>query len=388
MNILFYGTNASDPTLGGIARISNNLLCYFNSMKVHSIAIGRGTNKPNEAYQFFFPSPDLYDETNRKYLENLILKHQIDVIINQSAICMQAVDFLFEIKQKYGFVKIVSCIHNPLLNQIINYPYLIEHKLKSKHLYLIFIILSLPWLKYVYKTLGILIRKRQYSLDLINKRDVIMLLSPGHMKELIDIVGIKNANKVKYIPNCISLDNINTTSKENIVLWIGTVDTSIKRIDNMLIIWKEFSKKNCLWKLYVLGDGPDLQWAINYTHKQKIKNVFFKGRVNPIEYYKKAKVSCITSSYESFSMVIVESFKYGVVPIVNNSFPSASYLIEDGFNGFLPDEFDSKAFVKVLKYITSSDTIYEQMRINCIESATKFSTQKIGKKWLDLIKTL
>lgn len=153
----------------------------------------------------------------------------------------------------------------------------------------------------------------------------------------------------------------------------------------MLEVWHLFSETNTDWYLYILGDGPDLNWAKNYVAHNNIRNIFFEGRVDPVEYYKKAKISCITSSYESFSMVIVESFKYGVVPIVNNSFPSASYLVDNENNGLLVKKFSKKSFLLALRELTSSQSKIEKMRLRGLKSALMYSTDVVGEKWLQLL---
>ena len=304
---------------------------------------------------------------------------------------MSMADVLFTsgLKEDFPNLKIILCIHNPVLNQIVNYPYLKEFFLRKHHLSFLFNLLSCPKLEPIYKRAGIMIRRKQYSSILTQNGDKIVMLSPGHMQELIDVIGEDNADKVIFIPNCIDLSgNYNNISKENMILWVGAVGTSIKRIDYMLEIWKLFSKKDSSWNLYILGEGSGLGWAKDYAQKNNLKNIFFTGRCNPEEYYKRAKISCVTSSYESFSMVVLESLKYGVVPIVNNSFPSASYLVKDGVNGFLPKKFDKSEFLNALQKVTSSDDLWKAMSKNSIKSARKFSTDNVGREWLKLFDEL
>ena len=86
--------------------------------------------------------------------------------------------------------------------------------------------------------------------------------------------------------------------------------------------------------------------------------------------------------------MVLESLKYGVVPIVNNSFPSASYLVKDGVNGFLPKKFDKSEFLNALQKVTSSDDLWKAMSKNSIKSARKFSTDNVGREWLKLFDEL
>lgn len=390
MNILFYGTDATTPNAGGIARITSNLLGYFNRKGFKAFAIARrnDSNKTSEKYQYYFPDISAYSDDNKRFLEKIIEINSINIIINQCGMSMSEVDFLYEQKAKFPTIKIISCIHNPILNQIVNYPYLKENCLRKHSLNWFFKMISFSIFETVYKQCGIFIRKKQYAGKLMLKSDKVVMLSPGHLKELTNVIGDKYIDKISYIPNCIVLNNVTVSSKENVILWIGAVDTSVKRIDFMLEVWQHFSVINSDWKLMILGDGPDLKWAKDFVVKHNINNIFFVGRVDPTEYYKKAKLSCVTSSYESFSMVIVESFKYGVVPIVNNSFPSASYLIYNEYNGLLTKKFNREDFLSALIRLTSSPELLNAMSRNSFQSSERFSIDAIGEKWLDLFATL
>ena len=78
-----------------------NLLHFFNSKGICTLSVGM--DKSNSAnsfadYQFFFPSLKPYCEQNKKYLEKIIFEHKINVIINQAAISMSDVDFLYDLK--------------------------------------------------------------------------------------------------------------------------------------------------------------------------------------------------------------------------------------------------------------------------------------------------
>lgn len=387
MNILFYGANAANPTQGGIARITYNLVDFFSRKGILCFVLTYGAQKKSSSVnQLYFPDANLYGDINFKYLQKIIAEYKINIIINQIAMSKPSVDFLYRIKEENPKIKIISCIHNPLLNQVVNYPYLKEFYLKQHHLSFCFKLIASSLFSPLYKVAGILIRKYTYALDVMKKSDKVLMLSPGHMQELVDIVG-KN-DKISYIPNCMSLEKDVKFKKENIVLWIGRVDSSVKRIDYMMEIWKDFSLKNPSWKLLILGDGPDLGWAKTFVAKKHIKNIKFMGRVDPGDYYKRAKLSCVTSSYESFSMVIIESLKYGVIPIVNNSFPSASYLVKDGYNGLLVKEFDKKHFVGAMNKLVSDSHKVAMLSQNCLNSAKAYSVTSIGQKWLELLRNV
>lgn len=391
MTILFFHLNGIQPNNGGISRITYNLINEFSHIGIAAYALGLKTKDEieYEKWQYFLPLRELESKENKDCLLSLINKLKVDVIVNQAALDHHAVCFIDEVHQINKKVKIISCIHNSVLTQIKNYPFQIESKLCESHKTFIFKALSLKITRYALELYGILSRHSQY-LKMLESSDKVVMLSPGHRKELVKMLCGRYGKKIAYIPNCIlNVSNEEVfEEKENLVLWVGTVDRSVKRIDFILDVWEQFWLVNKGWKLLVLGDGPALEWAKKQVKKRNLQTVDFLGRVNPEPYYRKAKISCVTSSHESFSMVILESFSAGVVPIVNNSFPSASYLIKNAYNGRLANEFDRKSFLKCLQETTSSKETLNAMAHNALLSAKKYTAGEISKMWIELFQKL
>lgn len=389
LNILFFHNNEILPTKGGISRITYNLMSSLRKYSINTYALARKRlEEGNDVdFQYFLPSIDLSDPANVTYVKELLDKLHATVVINQFAIAEGSVCFLHKVKQQVSSLKIISCLHNSVLTQFYNYPFQIEHRLKERHGEIVFKMLSLKFCRNIFRLYGIHSRRRQYN-DLVSMSDKVVLLSPGHKQELMDVISIFSGNKVLYIPNCIGYGGAVHSKKENIVLWIGTVDTTVKRIDFMLDVWNRFLEEQNNWNLFVLGDGPALQWAKERSKADKIANIFFEGRVQPESYYERAKISCITSSHEAFPMVVLESLRYGVVPIVNNSYPSASYLIEDGVNGRLCEMFNRRKCCRILNEMTSNEFLLEKMSKQAQESVKPFYADEICKEWLKVFESL
>lgn len=388
-NVLFFHGNEIRPTKGGVSRITYNLIFALRKYGISTYALGQrkiGSEKAAD-FQYFLPSFNLSDPTNVTYVKELLEKLHVRVIINQFAIMEGSVRFLNEVRRQVSDVKIISCLHNSVLTQFYNYPFQIEHKLKENHLGLVFSILSLKVCRKMFRLYGIHCKRRQYN-DLVSMSDKVIMLSPGHKEELMNVVSIPFGDKISYIPNCVEARETMHSNKENIILWIGTVDTTVKRIDFMLDVWRQFSKGQNNWNLFILGDGPALRWAKEKSKADKMTNIYFEGRVHPESYYERAKLSCVTSSHESFSMVILESLQYGVVPVVNNSYPSASYLIENGENGYLCEMFNRREYCHILNEVTSDESLLYRMSEKARESVKSFYTDKICKEWIKVFQSL
>lgn len=139
-----------------------------------------------------------------------------------------------------------------------------------------------------------------------------------------------------YVPNPICLSDQErepwTFNEENKgILWVGRFSPE-KNIDDIIPIMKNVVRELPEAHLSVLGDAPTgelirLQREINVNGLSK--NISFLGfHANVQEYYKKAGVVIVTSSFEGFSYVIAESKWYGV-PLVTYDMPYLE-LLRDG----------------------------------------------------------
>lgn len=379
LNILFFHDGGILPYHGGVSRIFYNLMTEFRAQGNNVYALGwRGQEEMEYGdNQLFLPVKEKkICESNLSYAIDFVQTYNISVIVNQTD------DFVFAIKQRMPDIRVISSYHGSITTNYKNYAYQIERQLREHHLAFLFKILCWDICRWAIVKI-ITPRRRKEFETVLEFSDKLVTLSPGHCEELQSVLRTPS-DKVVVIPNCISTNAITNVRKEKLILWVGRVDTRIKRIDYMLDVWEMFSPKSD-WVLAVLGDGPDLAWAKREAEKRNLKNIRFKGRVNPDAFYAKASISCVTSSHESFSMIILESYLNGVVPIVNDSYPSAKYLINDGNTGKLVRMFDKIAFVKALEELTQNPEMLSSMSSNALREAEKYRADAIYKEWLKIL---
>lgn len=383
MNIVFFHSNGILPNFGGISRVTDILGTLFVS-KGHSVwYVGAQDKHTGETYserQYFLPSPDLFSEVNRGFIVEFVIKNNIDAIINQDALNPNSALFLSGCKQKADFI-LVSCFHNSILTPIYNGAYQKEYLLKKKRFGWLFPLMK-SRLVSSFMTFVYINKHRKRYMSTINNSDRVFVLCNGQVPELYRMCGMSFPDKVRVVPNGIDIHIEQEKQKEKIVLWLGTFDYSIKRPDNMLLIWKMIEEQTTEWTLYMLGDGPSWGEMKQMAKSLGLKRVLFLGRVNPDKFYQRASVSCVTSVHESFSMVILESQRVGCIPVVNNSFTSIPMLVQNGKNGYIVPAFDNKAFAKVLLSLMNNEGLLQNMRSKAIDNAAKFSLEKIYDIWM------
>ena len=350
--------------------------------------IGAKNLHPNAKYdesQVFLPeSTKLSTKSNIDFISNFLEEHSIDIIINQSALNTGAVVFLNEARRRNN-VKIYGALHNSVLTPIENYAYQKQYTLEKHYLSFLYHILKTKIFSKFLVTSYIHRNKDKFA-TLFKNSDKVIVLCDGLKNELLKFGNKSWKQRIEVIPNFVpdkKSSSLNT-HKENSILWVGTIDFNTKRIDLMLDVWKDFHKKHPQFKLYILGDGPGYLEAQKLAKKHNLNNVTFTGRVDPAPYYKIAKAICVTSTHESFSLVTVEAMRYGVIPIVFNSFPAASMILDNDISGFLIRPFDIHEFSDKLSSVLSNSSLFSKMSLEAENKAKQFSGNSIYTLWKHL----
>ncbi|ALO33661.1 hypothetical protein CMT41_02235 [Colwellia sp. MT41] len=181
------------------------------------------------------------------------------------------------------------------------------------------------------------------------------------MKEsMIESYSIpKEKIEVIYNPVSTTFKKINL-KKDIDILFVGRL-TQQKGIDNFIKIITKIYKELPNLHLYIVGQGDlkdDLissleELGVHYTHDLQSGDL--------VNLYNRAKVTVLTSYYEGYPNVLVESIACGT-PVVSFDCKSGpSEIIKHGVNGFLITNFDvclfSKQVVNMLNDGYSIDAI-------------------------------
>ena len=123
-------------------------------------------------------------------------------------------------------------------------------------------------------------------------------------------ITINNFNDIEAIKQG-ALEKVDAKKKKNTILFIfvGRLEDASKKMRRALNVIKE-TKKTELW---VIGDGPDRQLYEDYVKKNKLTTrvTFFGKKQNPYPYMKQADYTILTSDYEGYPVVYLESIVLG-----------------------------------------------------------------------------
>lgn len=221
----------------------------------------------------------------------------------------------------------------------------------------------------------------------IKSSDKFILLSPSFIPVTKKYAREEGKDKLISIPNPITIAAPSEiTPKEREIIYVGRIDYIQKHTYRVIDIWRKLEQKYPDWKLTIVGDGEERSDIERRIKGYGLKRVTVTGFVNPVEYYKKASILLLTSEYEGFGLVIVEAMTYGVVPVVYNSYETASELITNGVDGVLVDTpYNNDTFTDTLENLIKSEDILEKIAYNARSSSARFSIGNIANEWYKLM---
>lgn len=150
------------------------------------------------------------------------------------------------------------------------------------------------------------------------------------------------------------------------IVTVARIETSQKKIELIPEIYSAIqskTQKKIRW--YIVGDGPSrflVEQAIQRTHTEN--DVFMLGaKNNPFPYIKNADLFVLTSSWESYGMVIVESLILGV-PVVAGDYPALHEIISDEDCGIIANNSVEGIADSILRVVNDKN-LYATLKENC-----------------------
>ncbi|EAL0079592.1 glycosyltransferase family 4 protein [Campylobacter lari] len=198
----------------------------------------------------------------------------------------------------------------------------------------------------------------------------------------------KHHKNVSVIPNFIpNISKKKSNSSQKNILSIGRITLEDQKGFLRLIdIWKMVQKKEVYkdWTLTIVGEGE-----LKKTIEQKIKayklenSIILKPFTKEIEKeYLKASIYVMTSYFESFGMVLIESANYKIPSISFNIHSGPKEIIENEKSGFLIEDGNLQEFADKICLLMDNESLRKQMGENAKKKIKHtFSKEVIMHQW-------
>lgn len=386
MNILFLmGTY---PNYGGVEKVSTVLANEFIQRGYGVSIISFEQPFPELALKELNPNIKLYKlekpiytKKNIQKLSTIIQNQKIDILINQWAVPFY-VARLCHHALKGSNCKLITVHHNlPNTNaRIKDIEIRIENKIGNLWINKV----KLHCIRYISR----LSLKYTYI-----RSDKYVVLSPSFIDKVQKFIFISNTKKIAVIPNPITIPQHNicqeSYNKEKQIIYVGRIEYNQKRTFRIIDIWKELESEFKDWSLLIIGDGPDKKDLEERIKQNNLRQIKIMGFNDPINFYKKASILLLTSEYEGFPLVLLESMSYQNIPVVYGSFSAVYDIIDSGKNGFIsPPPFSAASMAKILKELMKNENKRNAMALKAQQKAQQFTLSAIADQWENLFKQL
>ncbi|MDH2207312.1 MULTISPECIES: glycosyltransferase [unclassified Empedobacter] len=200
-----------------------------------------------------------------------------------------------------------------------------------------------------------------------------------------------------YSSNVISIPNPQTfdafdevsTLQSKVAIAVGRFEPQ-KQFDHLINLWKDVVKSYPDWILKLKGSGSEKQNYLDLISKYHLQNnvIIEDASHDMINFYKTASIYLMASTFEGFSLVMLEALELGLPIVAYDCKYGPSELVENKKTGFLVALNDKTTYLNnILKLIENEDLRIE-MGINAKLKAKNYQLEKIMNKWDVLFKSL
>lgn len=214
--------------------------------------------------------------------------------------------------------------------------------------------------------------------------DKVVLLSDDHIEEW------KYLKHIEIISNPLIFYPEKVADLENKrVLAVGR-HTHQKGFDYLLKSWSEVVKVHKDWVLDVYGKKDEQFAYINLAEKYGVSEFvnFHEPVSNIMEVYLESSIYALSSRFEGFPLVLIETMACGVPAVAFNCPCGVKELIKDGEDGFLVDVEDTDTFAKSLINLIENAELRKQMGAAARKNILRLSPEVIFPKWKKMFEEL
>lgn len=233
----------------------------------------------------------------------------------------------------------------------------------------------------------------KYIIHYYNRCDLV--LSPSKaLAEEMSLHGLKTP--VEVMPNfidanfykpCSSLKEKKKLKDDFLIngksiVYMGRVSYE-KNIDQVLLAFKEVTKKDDDVKLMIVGDGPDKKKLENLADALGIKDrIIFTGFLHGrglVEALWANDIFVTASKSENMPVSVIEAMATGL-PVVAVAEKGLKEIVHQDKNGFLVEADNPGQMAKQLLKILGDDDLLKNLSHGSREVALEYSKEKVSKK--------
>ena len=189
-------------------------------------------------------------------------------------------------------------------------------------------------------------------------------------QEIKKLIQLKYGfNQVSTIYNCLSKSELvanQDTPKlpQKFILFFGRIDDQVKNISLLIDAYNQSKLAVNNTKLVILGEGPDTTYLKQKTVDLQLQHqiVFLPYCADPSSIIKRALFSVLSSRYEGFGMVLIESLSFGIPVVYVDCKSGPSEVINHKKNGLLVDNHNPIALADAFNEFIENKKLYNHCK--------------------------
>lgn len=222
----------------------------------------------------------------------------------------------------------------------------------------------------------------------VSKLDYFVLVS----KELEEFYRQKVKCKTVYIPNTLDYYPKKVSDlEEKRIISVGRLSEEKGYLD-LIDVFPLVHQVYPDWKLDIIGDGNQKENIQKKIEEYGLKDFIILHGFQNKEYInqllQKSSIYVMCSYTESFGIVLLEAFSFGIPCVAFDSARGATEIISNNWDGYLIKDRNKEIMAKKVCELISNPNRRIIMGANGIKKANQYSMDEIRKYWLQIIETV
>ncbi len=175
----------------------------------------------------------------------------------------------------------------------------------------------------------------------------------------------------------------------HLVVMLARLDSQ-KRIPHAIASFAHVVKALPQARLEIYGQGPEAEALQQLIDELGLRaNVTLAGYTkDPAAVYERASCSLLTSRFEGFGLVLLESLSHGCPVVSYDVKYGPSDIVADGVNGFLVGSAMQQQMARRVVEVLTDENLRRRLSRNAAEPRTEFSEESFVARWSELFHRL
>ena len=173
------------------------------------------------------------------------------------------------------------------------------------------------------------------------------------------------------------------------ILYVGKLEER-RNLYFLIEVFRKLKEKDSEYRFVIIGNGEkEYKDKFLDSIKEEITNgsIEYQEKAEQrelVKYYRSSSFFILASQYEIFGMVLLEAMYFGT-PVVSSMNGGSCTLIQNGYNGYVMEEFDSDKWVKCIWDSMQDENLLKNMRLNAKKTIDEsYTWDKLADEFIEV----